>query len=124
MDTRATIDVTVLLVDLLDQGGYSGIFSLMWTGLALFPGIIAALGNFQRLAEKLNRIMVTLLCDELKFYARLREKMPIAFFNMSRSCRKSSFSRFKWRFSSSSGRRCPLPGMHLFRVLQSADTNG
>ncbi len=54
MDARAAVDVTVLLVDLLDQGRNSGIFSLMGMGLAVFPGIIAALGNFQGLAEKLN----------------------------------------------------------------------
>jgi hypothetical protein len=94
MDARAAVDVAVLLEDLLNQGRNSGIFSLMGTGLALLPSIIAALGNLQDIAEQLNGIILTLLCDELKFYARPREKMPIAFFNTSRSCRKSSFSRF------------------------------
>jgi hypothetical protein len=54
MDARAAVDVTVLLEDLLNQSRNSGIFSLMGTGFALFPGIIAALGNIERLAEQLN----------------------------------------------------------------------
>jgi hypothetical protein len=79
MDARTAVDVTVLLEDLLDQGCNSGIFSLMGTGLTLLPGIIAALGNLQGIAEQLNGIILTLLCDELKFYARLREKIPRVF---------------------------------------------
>jgi hypothetical protein len=54
MDARAAVDVTVLLGDLLNQGRNSGIFSLMGTGLALLPGIIAALGNVQGSAAQLN----------------------------------------------------------------------
>jgi hypothetical protein len=54
MDAWAAVDVTVLLEDLLNQGRNAGIFSLMGTGLSLFPGIIAALGNVQGIAEKLN----------------------------------------------------------------------
>ena len=54
MDARAAVDVTVLLVNLLDQRCNPGIFSLMGTGFALSPGVIAALGNLQRIAEQLN----------------------------------------------------------------------
>jgi hypothetical protein len=37
------------------------------TELAVFPGVIAALGNVQGIAEQPNGILVTLLVDELKF---------------------------------------------------------
>jgi len=39
----------------------------MGTELAVFPGVIAALGNVQGIAEQPNGILVTLLVDELKF---------------------------------------------------------
>ncbi len=67
MDARAAVDVPVLLEDLLNQGCNAGIFSLMGTELAVFPGVIAALGNVQGIAEQPNGILVTLLGDELKF---------------------------------------------------------
>jgi hypothetical protein len=67
MDARAAVDVPVLLEDLLTQGCNAGIFSLMGTELAVFPGVIAALGNVQGIAEQPNGILVTLLVDELKF---------------------------------------------------------
>ena len=54
MDARAAVDVTVLLVNLLDQRCNPGIFSLMSTRLALSPGVIAAFGNLQCIAEQLN----------------------------------------------------------------------
>ncbi len=114
MDARAAVDVAVLLEDLLNQGRNSGIFSHVCIWLAVFAGIIAALGDVQSIAEQLNGILLTLLRDKLIPYARLREKMPIAFFKTSRSCRKSSFSRCNRRFSSSSGGRCPLPGNASF----------
>jgi hypothetical protein len=78
MDTRAPVDMAMLLEDLLNQSRNSGIFSRLCTRLTVFPGVAAALGNVQGLAEQLNRILLTLLCDELILYARLREKMPIA----------------------------------------------
>jgi hypothetical protein len=54
MNTWAAVDVTVLVVNLLDQRGDPGIFSLMGAGLAVFPGVRAAFGNVQGLAEQLN----------------------------------------------------------------------
>jgi hypothetical protein len=47
--------------------------------------IIAALGNLKSLAQERDRVLVRMLCNELKFYSWLREKMPIAFFKISRS---------------------------------------
>jgi hypothetical protein len=51
LDARTSVDVAVFLVDLLNQGRYAGIFSLMSTRLAVFPGIIAALGDIERFTE-------------------------------------------------------------------------
>jgi len=73
-------------------------------------GIIATFRNLKRPTHHSNRILMQVICNELIFSSYGREKMPIAFFNTSRSCRKSSFSRCKRRFSSSRGGRCPLPG--------------
>src|SRR5450759_5536502 len=103
MNAWTAIHLTVLEEDLLNFGGKSGIFSAMLGSLPVFPGIIAALGNLQGLAQLGDRILVAVLCDELKFHSGPREKMPIAFFKISRSCRSRSFSRFKWRISSSGG---------------------
>jgi hypothetical protein len=111
--------------DLLDQRGNAGIFSLMGTGFALFPGIIAALGNVQGLAEQLNGIILTLLCDELKFYARLREKMRALLFLVHPA------PDARDHFRASIGDSLPqveedvrFQEMHLSRVKLRAGTNG
>ncbi len=72
LDAWAARDVTVFLVNLLNQGGNAGIFSLMRAWLMVFPRIRATLGHIQGIAEEDNRIALTLFCNELKFYARLR----------------------------------------------------
>jgi hypothetical protein len=51
----------------------------MLGNLPVFPGIIAALRDLKRLAEQLDRVLVTVFCNELKLYSWLREKMPITF---------------------------------------------
>src|SRR6266516_6756160 len=65
--------------NLLDFGGQPCIFSAVLGGLPVFPGVIATLGNLQRLAEHCDGVGVSVLCNELKFHPWLREKMPIAF---------------------------------------------
>src|SRR5581483_7380365 len=114
MDTRAPVDLAVLLEALLKQSRNSGLFSRLCPRLTVFPGVVAALGNVQGLAEQLNSILVILLCNERILYASLREKMPRAFLSTSRFCRTRSFSRCNRRFSSSSGGSCPLPGNASF----------
>jgi hypothetical protein len=89
------VDLAVFQENLLDCGGKLGIFWAMLGNLPVFPGIIATLGNLKRLAEQGDRVLVAVLCNELKLQSWPREKMPIAFFRMSRSCRSRSFSRFK-----------------------------
>src|SRR2546430_10858092 len=96
----AAIDLTILQENLLDLSAEAGIFSAMLARLAASPGIIATLRDLKRLAEHRDRVLLTVLCNERKGQSWLREKMPSAFFRMSRSCRSSSFSRFNWRISS------------------------
>ena len=95
MDPWTAVDLAMLQVEVLNFGGKLGIFSAVLGNLPVFPGVIAALGNRQRLAKQRERVLVALLCDELELQRWPREKMPIAFFKLSRSCRSRSFSRFK-----------------------------
>jgi hypothetical protein len=85
MNARATIDLAMLQEDLLDIGTQAGIFSAMLARLAAFPGIVAALGDLQRLAEHRDRVIRAVLGNERKAQGWLREKMPSAFFRISRS---------------------------------------
>ena len=91
----ASINPTILLKKLLDLGGEAGIFSAVLARLTVQPGVIATLGNLKRLAEDTDGILLAVLRNERKGQSWLREKMPRAFFSMSRSCRSNSFSRFK-----------------------------
>jgi hypothetical protein len=52
---------------------------------AAFPGIIAAFGDLKRLAEHSDRVRLVMLGNERKGQSWLREKMPSAFFRISRS---------------------------------------
>src|SRR5262249_46744088 len=101
MNAWASIDLPVIQKNLLNFGCKPGIFSAMLGNLSVLPRIIAALGDLKGLAEQCDRVFVSVLCNELEFQIWLREKMPIAFFKISRSCRRRSFSRFNWRISSS-----------------------
>jgi hypothetical protein len=80
MNTRAAIDLTMLQEALLDVGAQTSIFSAMRARLSTFPGIIATLGDFECLAEHLDRVVVVLLGNERKTQSWLCEKMPSAFF--------------------------------------------
>jgi hypothetical protein len=50
--------------DLLDSGAQTGIFSAMLARLSSAPGIIATLGDFERLAEHGDRILLAVLGNE------------------------------------------------------------
>jgi hypothetical protein len=78
MNARTPIEAAVIQIDLLDFGSQTGIFSAVLRGFAVFPARIAAFRHFKRLTEHRNRILLLVFCDELKFYAWTREKMPIA----------------------------------------------
>ena len=93
MNARTAIDLAMRKVDLLDVGAQTGIFSAMLARFSAVPGIIATLGDLERLAEHRDRVVVVVLGNERKAQSWLREKMPSAFFRMSRSWRRISTSR-------------------------------
>jgi len=63
-----------------------GIFSLMLTDRTLSPSIKATFRDSEHLAYDHDREFLLVLFDKLIFHLDSREKMLIAFFNMSRSC--------------------------------------
>lgn len=85
MNPWAAIDPPMLQENLLNVGGQPGIFSAMRGNLSGFPRIIAALRDVKCLAKQRDRVGVLVLCNELKLQSWGREKMPSAFFNISRS---------------------------------------
>src|SRR5690242_19121816 len=93
MNARAAIDLAMLQEDLLDVGAQTGICSALLARLSALPGIITTLGDLERLAEHRDRVVVALLGNERKAQSWLREKMPSAFFRISRSWRRVSTSR-------------------------------
>src|SRR5258708_19582048 len=95
MNARAAIDLTMLQEDLLDVGAQTGIFSAMLARLSAFPGIIATLGDLERLAEHRDRVVVVLLCHERKAHSSLLGKSPTPFFTMPRSSPRISTPPFK-----------------------------
>ena len=65
------------------------------------PIVVAIFRNFKDLAHAKNGEDLTMLMNKLEFYGWGCAKMLIAFFNMSLSCRRISFSRFNLFISSS-----------------------
>ena len=74
------------------------------------PVVIAATRHRKSMAHLLNTPESAVLVYEFEYLFGSSEKMATAFFRMSRSCRRRSFSRLRRRSSSSSGLRWPLPG--------------
>src|SRR5947208_3411915 len=101
MDTRAAIHSTIGLEHCLHLFCQLGIFSAVLAGRALTPGIVPTHRYRQHTAHDRHRILVPMLRNELVFHCLSREKMPMAFFTMSRSCFTVSNSRFSRRTSSS-----------------------
>jgi hypothetical protein len=106
-----------ILVKLLSQGRNSGIFSRLYTRLTVFPGVVAALGNVECLAEQLNGILVALLCEALILYARLREKVVIAFLAHHVSVARVHFLAAIDDFLPQAEENASFPEMPLSRVL-------
>src|SRR3712207_948736 len=66
------------------------------------PVVEAAGRGIQNPAHWAHRKVFAMIFDELEFHFGISEKMATAFFKMSRSIRKRSFSRFSFRISSCS----------------------
>ena len=101
VNTWTAIAALMPLERLLNCFGKVSIFSFALAGGALQPCVIATLGHCEHAAHGDNGRFLLVVFDELISHLDSREKMLMAFFRISRSCRKISFSRFKRRFSSS-----------------------
>jgi hypothetical protein len=106
----AMIPSTELSMDHVDGLDQLTVRQRSLTGLALPPSIVAAGRYFQRFTQVTNRILMDMVRYELVLLGRFSEKMAMAFFEMSRSWRRTSLSRRSRRNSSSSGFKRPLPG--------------
>jgi hypothetical protein len=74
------------------------------------PGVITTAGHIQDCSHPLHRKTRAIVFDELVVHFGPFEKMTNAFFKMSRSWRRMSFSRCTRLSSSSAGLSLPLPG--------------
>src|SRR5665647_727900 len=78
---------------------------LATAGWAILPGIITASRNLQYLAHLFHPKREAVFINKLIPYFRWFAKMAVAFFRMAFSSRRSWFSFFSRRISSSSGLR-------------------
>jgi hypothetical protein len=100
MNTRAAIHAAIGLESRLHFLGKLGIFSAVLTGSTFAPSIVSTDRNLQHTTHGRNRILVPMRSHELVFHCWPREKMPMAFFSMSRSCFTASNSLLRRRTSS------------------------
>lgn len=77
------------------------IFSLALAHRAFAPSVIAALRDAKHSAHHDDGKFLLVFLNTLRDHLFSREKMLMAFFCISRSCRRISFSRLRRRFSSS-----------------------
>ena len=101
MKTRASIHLAIGLKGSLNFIGNLGIFSAMLTWKTFAPSVIATYRNFEYPTHTRESILILMIGNESVPYCWPREKMPTAFFRISRSCLSSSFSRLSRRSSSS-----------------------
>lgn len=109
MNARAAIQPTTGLMNGADISPQLGIVLRVLAGRSRTPGIVSAHGHPQRATHRFDSVLVLVFVDHLIAHRRSWLVMLIAFFRISRSCRKTSFSRRR-RFSSASNSftDCPL----------------
>src|SRR5213080_769340 len=110
MNPWAPIDLPTGMVDLLNMLCELAIFLAMLTHWTLLPGVVATQRDTQCATEHADRILLSILLNDLVPHNWPCEKMDTVFFRISRSCRVLSSSRLSRRFSSSNAVWCPLPG--------------
>jgi hypothetical protein len=66
VNARAPLDLAMVQEDLLDVGAQSGSFSALLANLPASPGILAAFGDLEGLAEHRDRVLLAVLCNERK----------------------------------------------------------
>jgi len=101
MNPRTAIDLAVGLIDPLDMLSQHRIFSAPPAGSAFVPGVVSTHGDLQDSTHRGDGVLLLMLCYESVLHLDFREKMLTTFFEMSRSCRVTSNSRFRQRISSS-----------------------
>jgi len=108
---------------------FKGAFDLYVKQLALLfssarwslqPFVISASRHVKYCCHLLHRKLRAVLFHKPVDIFGLCEKMAIAFFKMSRSSRRTAFSRRNRRFSASSGFKCPVPGKALTASVRSS----
>ena len=102
MQARAAVSALMSAKFLSNLFYELGIFSLALRDRTLAPGVKATFRYAEHSAHDDNGEFLLVLFNKLIFYLDSREKMPTAFFSMSRSCWTLSSSRLRRRFSSSS----------------------
>src|SRR5690554_6458338 len=112
-------------VDSSDLRKQHAIFIMAPGGMHSLTSVIATLTNFKNFTHLPNRKFQSMILYELVNLLLLAEKMPTAFFNMSRSMVTSASSFFNLASSFSSGVSCLLPlplnervGLALSSLLQ------
>src|SRR5690554_2410 len=120
-----SISCLTFFVDSSDLRKQHAIFIMAAGGRHSLASIIATLTNLKNFAHLLNRKFQSMILYELVDLLSLAEKMPTAFFNMSRSMVTSASSFFNLASSFSSGVSCLLPlplnervGLALSSLLQ------
>jgi hypothetical protein len=99
MDTWAPtctpIDASIALESDTDFVCKLGIFSTVLAGFAFAPGVVATYGNLKSTTHGGDWIVPLVLSHALELHSWAREKMPMAFFRISRSCCARSHSRLR-----------------------------
>lgn len=93
VDARAAVTSKAVLVDGANRLAQFPILLLLATLRSLGPGIVATSRDTQNSAHLLHLELALVLLDELVSYGSCCEKIPTAFFEISRSRRNTSFSR-------------------------------
>src|SRR5581483_8263971 len=117
MQAWTAVSATMSAKFLSNLFGELGIFSLALTGWTLAPSVKATFRDTKHSAHDDNGEFLLVLFDKLVFHLDSREKMPTAFFRISRSWRRSSFSRFRRRFSRLELGLVPFPWERFRAVL-------
>ncbi len=101
VNTRTSIHAAIGVESSLNFIGNLGIFPAMLTGETFAPSVISTHRHFEDVTHPRDGVLILMLAHELVPHYWLREKMPTAFFRISRSCLRTSFSRLSRRSSSS-----------------------
>ena len=103
VNTRASIMTPVLIIRIFNTLRKLLVIPFSLASPPFTPVVVAILRDLKDLAHAKNGEELTMLMNKLEFYGWGCAKMLIAFFNMSLSCLKMSFSRFNLFISSSIG---------------------